>query len=161
MDIDLLKYLIYALLSIVAILFFIKSSRNKQNDIAKFLISIIKMKLTENYTAIKAENINILVDIIAQSILYIISMDYSMNLDHVKNSNRSINYIKTTLPPDITISKPEIDILREILISIFTLMSSTQMVKKISVRNYMKIYNMSTRYMDNHSYNVGMRKIID
>ena len=155
---ELTRYLIYILILIILIIYFIRSSKSTQSEVAKYLISFIKIKLNES--TVTPSYFNILVDLIAQSVLYIISMDYSINLDHVKNSNRAFNYIKTILPPDITLSKIEMETIKTILISVFTLMSSTQMVNKVSTRNYIKIYNISTKYMDKHVYNVGLRKSI-
>jgi hypothetical protein len=161
MNINTILYAVYALTIILISIYLIKRSKIIQSDIAKFLISFVKLKLSESN--IKTKHIELILDMIVQSILYTLSTNAAPNSNYLKNTNSAMTFIKATLPAEISLSlsKIEMDIIKNILMCIFILMGNIKMSEKITLNNHMNIYKISMKYMGNDSIQkLGLRQNI-
>lgn len=154
-------YVILALVIVLISIYLIRRSKIIQGDIARFLISFVKLKLSESN--IKTVHIELILDMIVQSVLYALSINTISNSNYLKNTTNAINFIKATLPVDIlsSLSKIEMDVMKNIIMCVFILMDNMKMSEKITANNHMNIYKISIKDMDNNIQKFGLRQHIE
>ena len=113
----------YMIILLISLLFLctiliniITFSYNKFNiNIAKYLVSFIKLKLDEN--DFKSDNLTIILDLTTQSILYTVAIHPLQQLSsYDKYINKSILFILTHLKDtDVTLSDTQLNILKNII----------------------------------------------
>lgn len=163
MDTSLNVMLIVSLLSVFILgLMGVRTLNAMHVDIAKYLVSFVKLKLYE--LDFKSQNFEHVVDVIIQSIIYNVAAKYpSQNLTlSDKYINKATEFVLNHLKQaEISLTEMEINIIKNTLKSAFSILEISESIKIITEKNFLRIYRNATNHMKIETPKfVGLRKII-